>query len=240
MRRCVALWLCRWPTDRWKQLRPGEAEAHRPFVMTIAAPGGLQVAAVDANAASEGLKPGMALTHARALIPHLRAEPLDTEGDAGALKRLTVWASRYTPFAAPDGADGVMLDITGCAHLFGGEEAMLRDMVARLRRFGVVARAACADMPAAAWAWARYGARHGKGTPIIAAGNNNPSVLPPRAASCSRRLSVKRGAMPSPTTAARPLQRRPSSSTQSASAALLTVTKITRRGETPAAARPGP
>lgn len=168
MRRCVALWLCRWPTDRWKNRQPpsAEAEAHKPLVMTIAAPGGLQVAAVDANAAAEGLKPGMALTHARALIPHLRAEPLDVEDDAAALKRLAVWCTRYTPFAAPDGTDSVMLDITGCAHLFGGEAALLRDMVTRLRRFGIVARAACADTPAAAWAWSR----HGKGTPIIAVG----------------------------------------------------------------------
>ncbi len=56
-----------------------------------------------------------------------------------------------------DGEDGVILDITGCAHLFGGEDKLIADLLNRLAARGISARAAAADTPAAAWAWARFG-----------------------------------------------------------------------------------
>ena len=40
-----------------------------------------------------------------------------------------------------------MLDITGCAHLFGGEAALAADLAARLSAQGFHARAAIADTP---------------------------------------------------------------------------------------------
>ncbi|WP_454018817.1 Y-family DNA polymerase [Azospirillum sp. Marseille-Q6669] len=61
------------------------------------------------------------------------------------------------PWTTPDGPDGVALDITGCAHLFGGEEAMAADLSARLGAAGFESRLAVADTPAAAWALARFG-----------------------------------------------------------------------------------
>ena len=68
---------------------------------------------------------------------------------------------RYTPIVAPwdeaSGADGLFLDITGCAHLFGGEERLLADLDRRLRAFGLVPRLAIADTAGAAWAVARHG-----------------------------------------------------------------------------------
>ena len=80
-----------------------------------------------------------------------------------ALARLADWCGRYTPWTAIDHADegggaGLFLDITGCAHLFGGEAALLRDLTRRLAAFGLAVRAAVADTPGAAWAWARFGA----------------------------------------------------------------------------------
>jgi protein ImuB len=142
--------------------------------MILPGAGGLAVTAVDDRAAAEGLRPGMALAHACALVPALRTAPADPEGDAAALGRLALWASRYTPWVATDGDDGLVLDISGCAHLFGGEAALLRDMVRRLRCFGLAARAACADTPAAAWAWAR----HGSGTPVLDPGATRAAAGP--------------------------------------------------------------
>ena len=73
-------------------------------------------------------------------------------GDAAALQRLAQWCRRYSPWTAPMGSDGVALDITGCAHLQGGEAALRREAVERLERQGIVARAAIADTLGAAWA----------------------------------------------------------------------------------------
>lgn len=128
------------------------------MVLTSTGPGGLRVAAVDEAAAALGLHADMALAHARALVPHVRCASGDPAGDEAALGRLAEWAICYTPWVAVDGDDGLMLDVTGCAHLFGGEAALIAHMVGRLARAGFTASAAVADTPAAAWAWVRYGA----------------------------------------------------------------------------------
>lgn len=120
-------------------------------------PGGPRLTAVDSRAAGEGLHPGQRLADARALVPQLEIADADPAADRAALGRLADWCSRYTPWAALDGDDGLVLDITGCAHLFGGEAELLADLARRATAFGITARAACADTPAAAWAWARFG-----------------------------------------------------------------------------------
>ena len=104
----------------------------------------------------------MPLAEARAQLPELDVQPADPDGDAAALKRLAAWCGRYSPWTAPDphggegGGAGVWIDATGCAHLFGGEAAMLSDLCHRLGRLGFTARAAMADTPGAAWALARF------------------------------------------------------------------------------------
>ncbi len=117
----------------------------------------MRLVAVDRRAAAEGLHPGQTLADARALVPYLRAAEAEPVADARALAQLADWCTRYTPWAAVDGAQELCLDISGCAHLFGGEANLLADLRQRLSRFGVGSRAAVADTPAAAWAWARYG-----------------------------------------------------------------------------------
>ncbi len=123
------------------------------------------MAAVNRPAAEAGLGPGMALADARARGPGLAVVAADPAGDAASLSRLAAWCGRYTPWtsvdaagmAEPDGSGGLWLDITGCAHLFGGEAALLADLTDRLAGFGLGARAVVADTPGAAWAWARFG-----------------------------------------------------------------------------------
>lgn len=125
--------------------------------MTTECQGGVRVGAVDQAAANSGITPGMRLADARALVPHLKAVGMNPAADARALARLADWAMRYTPWSATDGEDGIALDITGCAHLFGGEDKMLHDLSKRLGSYRLTTRLALADTPAAAWAWARYG-----------------------------------------------------------------------------------
>jgi len=122
-----------------------------------------------------GLAVGMTLADARALLPDLTVADADPGTDAKALATLTGWCGRYSPWCAPDGEDGIRLDITGCAHLFGGEAAMLSDMIRRLWGFGIAARGAVADTPAAAWGWARH--RRKSASPILGTGETAP-LLP--------------------------------------------------------------
>lgn len=154
MKRIVSLWLPSWATDRLH--RKPDCPAGRPVVAIEELGGRLLVRAVDAAAAAEGIRPGFSLADARALRPDLAVFPVDPAGDATALARLADWCSRYTPLVAIDGADGLWLDITGCAHLFGGEKALMSDLRHRLAGFGHDARLGAADSPGAAWAVARF------------------------------------------------------------------------------------
>src|SRR5688572_17661420 len=87
-------------------------------------------------------------------------------------QRVVEWCERYSPLVAHDGPDGIALDITGCAHLFGGEAALLDDVQARLRKMQIGARGAIASTVGAAWALARFG-----GTHVIAASEELPQAL---------------------------------------------------------------
>ncbi|MCZ6522690.1 MAG: hypothetical protein O7A68_02345, partial [Alphaproteobacteria bacterium] len=127
----------------------------------VASQGSSRIGAACATAQGTGIAPGMTLADARALNPQVRAHPADAAADAQALGRLADWCGRYTPWTATDGGGaggdhGLLLDVSGCAHLFGGEEALLGDLVARLRGFGLACRAGLGPSPGAAWALARF------------------------------------------------------------------------------------
>jgi protein ImuB len=118
------------------------------------------IAAACPQARALGIIPGMALAKARVLVRGLDVRPADQAGDAAWLKRLGLFAARrWTPRAAASGADGLWLDLTGVAHLFGGEEAMCRRILAFCRRLGFGARIAVAGSLGAAHALARFGGR---------------------------------------------------------------------------------
>jgi protein ImuB len=155
-RRFVCIWLSRWPTDRWQRRNSPGTQHSGPLALVLPGQGGIRLHAVNALASADGLSVGMLLADARALCPGLAAPPADPAGDRAELGRLALWAQRYTPQAASDGADGLVLDITGCAHLWSGEPGLLADLSQRLRRAGLTHRLALADSPAAAWGWARH------------------------------------------------------------------------------------
>lgn len=99
----------------------------------------------------------MTVVHAQALAPGLAVVEATPEEDSEGLARLARWCLRYAPIVAPDPPNGIWIDIAGAAHLFGGEPALLTDLVGRLSHGGVTARPAVADTPGAAWAVARFG-----------------------------------------------------------------------------------
>ena len=119
--------------------------------------GAYRLASLDASAAALGLRPGLALADARAMHPHLAPHDAEPEAEAATLAAIVDWCRAFTPLAAPDGGDGAILDITGAAHLFGGERALMAMVVERLARQGFAATVAVAGTPGAAWALNRYG-----------------------------------------------------------------------------------
>ncbi len=99
----------------------------------------------------------MALADARAINPGLAVAEADPAGDAAALARVAHWCGRWSPWTVPVPPDGVALDVTGCAHLQGGEDELLAEAVERLQKLGIAASAAIAQSAGAAWALARFG-----------------------------------------------------------------------------------
>ena len=117
------------------------------------------IGAADMAARTLGLRAAMPLAHAQAMVPGLTVVDATPPEDARALAQLAAWCLRLSPLTAADPPDGVWIDATGCAHLHGGEPAMLRLLVDHLAQRGLTARVAIADTPGAAHAAARFGAR---------------------------------------------------------------------------------
>ena len=111
----------------------------------------------------------MRLTDARALDPGLVAVAADGAGDQALVERLARWASRWSPLVEVDGADALRLDVSGVAHLFGGEAGLVRDIEARFAGLGLSVRVAVAATAGAAWGLARFGnGQRGDGLEAIA------------------------------------------------------------------------
>ena len=127
--------------------------------------------AIDGNAQRRGIRAGETVSDAKARVLELEIFPADREADQALLAGIADWCDRYTPLVALDGLDGLMLDISGCSHLFGGEAAMIDDLSIRLKRQGFAVRVAVADTPGAAWAVARYG-----GGGIVASGEQQQAI----------------------------------------------------------------
>ena len=117
-----------------------------------------EVVAACTGAQALGIHPGMAATHARALVSDLDFRPFEPEADAALLDRLALLAvRRWSPIAAVTPVDGLWIDLAGCDHIHGGEERFCRRLIAFCRRAGFTARVAVADTPGAAYALARFG-----------------------------------------------------------------------------------
>ncbi|WP_233268913.1 Y-family DNA polymerase [Mucilaginibacter lacusdianchii] len=173
----MALWFRNLKTD-WLALRRPELTAV-PVVFTIPDHNRVILSAVNGIAAGYGLCPGMRLADAKAMVPELQVFEDKPGRENKLLTGIGQWCIRFSPWVALDLPDGLLLDISGCAHLWGGERAYYREVVNRLQSKGYQARAAIADTSGAAWAIARFAARN----PIVpAAGQGNALLrLPPAA-----------------------------------------------------------
>jgi protein ImuB len=186
MKRIISLWFPKLASDRL--VRTGEKDWRAEAAATVASRDGCpRLIALNPHARAAGLRVHMRLADARALLPDLVTAHAAPAADRALVEALAGWCDRYTPWVAVDplgaalaeaeatqvcsaggfgGDAGLLLDVTGCCHLFGprsdkgdeeGERALLADLTDRLSRHDFACRAAMADTAGAAWALARYG-----------------------------------------------------------------------------------
>lgn len=139
------------------RVRSGGARDERPLVLAEQAGGAMRLAGVDRRAHKLGLAPGLALADARARIPDLMVAENDPAADEALIRQIAEDSDRWTPLVALDPPHGLILDITGCSHLFGGEAALQTRLCQRLGRARLTVRSAIAGTPEAARAMARFG-----------------------------------------------------------------------------------
>ncbi|RDE06121.1 DNA polymerase Y family protein [Sphingomonas aracearum] len=150
--------------------------AEPPLVTAHKVGARVEIAAVNPAAQALGLAPGTALTLARAQVPDLEVRAADPDGDAADLRALAErLARRWAPIVAVSDADGLLIDLTGVAHLHGGEAGFARRLLRLLARHGIGGRVAVADSAGAAWALARHG---GQAVQIVAPGTHIAAIAP--------------------------------------------------------------
>jgi protein ImuB len=188
-RRILSLWLPRLPTDRIarellrfsaqaeacrdSQSSPAMTKGKSPCIVVAKQNNALVIAALDDAAARLGLAVGLPLANARAICPGIDVFDADDAADAKILHGIADWCDRFTPLVALDPPHGLLLDITGCAHLFGGEAALMNALCGALTRQGFAVSAAIAGTPACARALTRH--VHGR---IVAPGDEQEAVVP--------------------------------------------------------------
>src|SRR5438105_11589868 len=138
-RRILALWFPRLPTDRLQRRTRQNSRASpdaNPLVIAAKIGNALRITATDAKAASLGIRVGLPLADARAMVPALDVANADDAADHRLLDSIADWSLHYTPLVALDLPHGLSLDVTGATHRFGGERALLNRARARLRTQG--------------------------------------------------------------------------------------------------------
>jgi protein ImuB len=172
MARFVSIWFRHLTTD-WFTLR----QLHLrdvPFVLRASSHGRMVITATNAMAELNGIYPGMVLADARAIFPDLVVLDDKPELPGKLLKRLAEWCIRFSPIVAVDLPEGLLLDASGCSHLWGGDTSYVEEIVKRLNARGYDVRVAMADTPGVAWAVARFG----KEPLVVASGEHVNALLP--------------------------------------------------------------
>ncbi|WP_028967054.1 Y-family DNA polymerase [Sphingomonas phyllosphaerae] len=158
--RTLATMVARVCDDADEDARAAAPVDEQPLVTVQRSGARVEVAAANDAARALGIDPGTALTMARAQVPGLDVREAEPDRDAADLAALaTLLARRWAPTVTVSDADGLFVDLTGVAHLHGGEARFCRRLLRLLARYGIAARVAVADTPGAAWALARFGAR---------------------------------------------------------------------------------
>jgi protein ImuB len=178
-KRYISIWFRQLLAD-WQLIRRPEL-SEVPFVFAAPDHGRMLITAVCPKAAEFGVELNMRAADAKAICPDLEVLDDKPGRNITLLRGLGAWCIRYSPIVAIDefGKDGLLLDVSGCAHLWGGERDYLKEIVSRIKSKGYTVRLGIADTPGAAWAISRFG----KITPLIKSGTHTEALkpLPPEA-----------------------------------------------------------
>lgn len=176
-KRFVTIWFRHLKTDWFSRRQPSLKS--KPFALAEPDHGRLVVTAVNPIALSKDVFPGMVVADARAIIHGIQIIDDQPTLAEKLLKNLSLWCIRYTPVVAIDPPDGLILDATGCPHLWNGETAYINDITSRLKNFGYHVQAAISDTIGCSWALSRFT----KGNTIIKSGDHMNELLsmPPEA-----------------------------------------------------------
>lgn len=129
----------------------------QPFAVVGRSAHGLILTSVNQAAANAGLYPGLSLVHARSLCERIETVNEAESADKDYLGFLARNAGRFTPLVAYSLPFGLMLDVTGCDHLFGGPQKMLGKVTDYYKKLGLETLSALTYTSAAARAFARFG-----------------------------------------------------------------------------------
>ena len=156
----MSIWLAQLSFDRWRlsnNLTRGEGVDAGPLALIAETAHGPRVDAVNDAACAAGVRPGTLLADARTLCPQLKVQPSDPAGDLAFLEKLAIWAQRWGPWSALDPPDGLVVDVSAVAHLFGGEKRLIADARNVFAARDVTVKLAIAPTAGAAWGLAHYG-----------------------------------------------------------------------------------
>ncbi len=156
-RRILSLWFPRLAADR--ALRAERGILPGPLAVVEEVANTQLLASLSREAEAEGLRVGQPLRDARAMCPHLVTRPANPLADAMFLTSLRRWAGKFSPWVAEEPPASLIVDLTGCAHLFGGEAALVTQAEADCADLGLCVRTGIADTAGAAWALARFAGR---------------------------------------------------------------------------------
>jgi len=116
------------------------------------------LAAVNREAERFGVRARQTIAEASALVSQLivaKVKQVEVEKALGSLAEIALGYGATVALSAPD---TVWVDISGSAHLFGGEEALARDLAERVRELGHRVKIAVSVGPELARAFARWSA----------------------------------------------------------------------------------
>lgn len=153
-KRLLSLWFPRLAAERVLRIERGRLSG--PLAVVTNQRGAQVLASLSREAAAVGLSPGQSLRDARSICPDLVSRAANPQAEAAFLTALRRWAGRFSPWVSEAPPDALMLDITGCAHLFEGEEGLVAAIEHDCAGFGLSPRIGIADSVGAAWALARF------------------------------------------------------------------------------------
>lgn len=176
-RRYVSIWFIGLCADWLMRKQPHLRDV--PFVLSRQERGRMVVTGLNEMALQKGINQGMVVADCRAILPSLQVIDDTHDLNEKLLTAIAEWCIRYTPDVSLDLPDGIILNASGCAHLWGGEEQYLKDILEKFRRLGYRVRGSIADTIGSAWALAHYGPAYS----IVQAGEQLNAILhlPPSA-----------------------------------------------------------